>query len=157
MAMTTDETAAPAARVPARRTRNGAAAGPRKARAQGPGRRSEKSRMQELERVIERLEARINELTSDSSIRATVHGATRQMGQAVDRASHQVGDMVADTLAEFAERLRSGAVSVTGAARAGTGAMQRIAGELEKRPFMTVAIALGIGFLAGMAGRREES
>jgi ElaB/YqjD/DUF883 family membrane-anchored ribosome-binding protein len=27
---------------------------------------------------------------------------------------------------------------------------------LEKRPFMTVAIALGVGFLAGLAGRREE-
>ena len=162
MATSTDDTElrdvkAPAAKAPAR-TRNGRgplgrkAAAPRMARP----RQAQASRMSELERIIEGLETRIAELTSRNGIRSTIHGATDQMGSAVNRASHQVGDMVADTLAEFAERLRGGATSVTSAARVGTGAMQRIGAELEKRPFMTVAIALGIGFLAGLAGRREE-
>lgn len=111
----------------------------------------------ELERVIASLEDKIAELTSPRTIRSTVSGATGQVGQAAVRASHQVGDLVADSLAEFAGRVRGGANSVTDAARMGTGAMQKIGLEMERRPLMTVAIALGIGFLAGMAGRREAA
>lgn len=158
MATSTDDTGPREVKAPAR-TRNGHAPARRKAgatRAARP-RQAQASRMSELEHIIEGLEARIAELTSRNGIRSTIHGATDQMGSVVNRASHQVGDMVADTLAEFAERLRGGATSVTSAARVGTGAVQRIGAELEKRPFMTVAIALGIGFLAGLAGRREET
>jgi hypothetical protein len=38
----------------------------------------------------------------------------------------------------------------------GTGAIQKIGSEIERRPMMTVAIALGIGFLAGLAGRARD-
>jgi hypothetical protein len=109
----------------------------------------------ELERVIRSLENRLAQLTSRDTIRSTVSGATHQVGSAVTRASNQVGEMVADRLTDVATKIRGGATSVTGAARVGTGAMQRIGNELERRPLMTVAIALGIGFLAGLAGRRE--
>ena len=110
----------------------------------------------QLEQLIRDLEARIAGLTSDSNIRATVNGATNHLGKAVTSASSHVGDLAADMLTDVAGRLRGGATSVTGVARAGSGAVQKIGHELERRPIMTVAIALGIGFLAGLAGRRND-
>jgi ElaB/YqjD/DUF883 family membrane-anchored ribosome-binding protein len=109
----------------------------------------------ELERVISGLERRVAELTSSRGIRSTVTGATDQVGNAVTRASTQVGEAVADTLTEVADKVRTGATSVASVARVGAGAMQRMGVELERRPFMTIAVALGIGFLAGLTGRRE--
>jgi hypothetical protein len=55
------------------------------------------------------------------------------------------------------DRVLNRAFSVTETARIGTGLLSRVTTEVEKRPFMTVAIALGIGFLAGMAGRAAET
>ena len=110
----------------------------------------------QLEKLIRDLETKIASLTSDATIRATVNGATSQVGKAVTNASSHVGDLAADMLMDVAGRLRGGATSVAGAARIGTGAMQKIGHELERRPMMTVAIALGIGFLAGLVGRRGE-
>jgi hypothetical protein len=111
----------------------------------------------ELERVIRSLEERLARLTDDRQIRSTISGATGQVGRVVASASDHVGDMVADTLTDVAGRFRAGATSVTDAAKAGTNAMHRIGVELERRPLMTVAIALGIGFLAGIVGRRDPS
>ena len=128
----------------------------RSARARSKARSSGRS-VADLEQLIRSLEARIADLTSDRTIRSTVSGATGQVGQAAVRASHQVGDLVADTLTDFADRVRGSANSVTSAARVGTGALQKIGTEMERRPLMTVAIALGIGFLAAMAGRREAA
>jgi ElaB/YqjD/DUF883 family membrane-anchored ribosome-binding protein len=118
--------------------------------------RARTSEISELERIIRNLENQIATLTSRDNIRSTISGATDQVGSAVSKASGHVGDMAADMLIDAVDRLRGSATSVTGAARVGTGAMQKIGNELERRPFMTVAIALGIGFLAGLAGRREH-
>ena len=69
------------------------------------------------------LEERINQLTSAQNIRQTVTGATNQMGDAVsaviNRASTQVGEYVADKVSGVAGRVRDGATSVTGVAKAG--------------------------------------
>jgi ElaB/YqjD/DUF883 family membrane-anchored ribosome-binding protein len=115
----------------------------------------------ELQRIIMGLEERINQLTSHNNIRQTVTGATNQMGDVVtdviNRTSAHVGEYVADKVSNVADRIRGGATSVTGAAKSGTGAMQRIGAEIERRPMMTVAIALGIGFLAGLVGRRDNA
>lgn len=111
----------------------------------------------ELEQVIRSLEERVAQLTDPRQIRSTVSGATGQVSRAVTSTSDHIGDLVADTLSDVAERLRGGATSVTGAARVGTHAIRRIGGELERRPLMTIAIALGIGFIAGMAGRRDQA
>jgi len=40
------------------------------------------------------------------------------------------------------------------AARAGSDAFRKLTGEIEHRPLMLLAIAAGIGFLAGLANRR---
>jgi ElaB/YqjD/DUF883 family membrane-anchored ribosome-binding protein len=147
-----------AATTPARRSKGGAARSSNRRRVRNgharPRRRPSRD-VSELERAIRSLEKRLAQLTSRDTIRSTVSSATNQVGSAVTKASNHVGEMVADTLTEVATKIRGGATSVTGAARVGTGAIQRIGTELERRPLMTVAIALGIGFLAGLAGRRE--
>ena len=147
-----------AATTTARRSKQAAARSSNRRRVRNgharPRRRPSRD-VSELERAIRRLENRLAQLTSSKNIRSTVSSATNQVGSAVTSASNHVGDMVADTLTEVADKIRGGATSVTNAARLGTGAIQRIGTELERRPLMTVAIALGIGFLAGLAGRRE--
>jgi ElaB/YqjD/DUF883 family membrane-anchored ribosome-binding protein len=71
-------------------------------------------------------------------------------------AASEAGDYVSETLAETAQRLRNGAHAATDeAARLGSDALRRIEEEVEQRPLLTLAIAAGIGFLAGMAGRRH--
>jgi ElaB/YqjD/DUF883 family membrane-anchored ribosome-binding protein len=110
--------------------------------------------------LIRDLEARVSELTSDRGIRANVRHASSKVGDlvsgAVSGATSQMGETVADTLVEVADKFRNGATSVTSMARLGTGAIHKVAEEVEKRPFLTVAIALGIGFLAGLAGKSGE-
>ena len=146
------------ARVPARQRKRAASRSSNRRRiknGRSRARPAQRVTVSQLERVIRSLEQRVAELTNSQDIRSTVSSATNQVGNAVTRASHQVGEAVADTLTEVAGKLRTGATSVTSAARLGTGAMARIGNELERRPFITVAIALGIGFLAGLTGRRE--
>jgi ElaB/YqjD/DUF883 family membrane-anchored ribosome-binding protein len=71
-------------------------------------------------------------------------------------AASEASDYVSETLSETAERLRNGAHAVTDeAARFGNDALRKIEDEVEQRPLLTLAIAAGIGFLAGMAGRRH--
>jgi ElaB/YqjD/DUF883 family membrane-anchored ribosome-binding protein len=118
-------------------------------------RRRPPTQVSELERIIANLEAQIAHLTSGNGIRSTIHGATNHVGRALAQASNHVGDVVADKLTGVAGQVRNGANSVTGVARVGTSAARRIGVEVERHPFMTVAIALGLGFMAGMAGRQE--
>jgi ElaB/YqjD/DUF883 family membrane-anchored ribosome-binding protein len=143
----------PTTKRPAARRAKAGAKGRKRATAK---RRPKAREINELEAVIRGLETRLAEFTN-TGIRSAVTGASNQVGKAASRASNQVGEVVADTLTEVATRLLSGATSVTGTARMGAGAMARIGTELERRPFMTVAIALGIGFLAGLAGRRDAA
>lgn len=71
-------------------------------------------------------------------------------------AATAASDYVSDTLSDTAERLRNGAHAVTDeATKLGGDALRRIEEEVEQRPLLTLAIAAGIGFLAGMAGRRH--
>ena len=71
-------------------------------------------------------------------------------------AADEAREFVSDTLSEAADKLRDSAqVASDEAARFGTDALRRIEEEIEQRPLLTLAIAAGIGFLAGMAGRRQ--
>ena len=71
-------------------------------------------------------------------------------------AASEASDFVTETLSETADRLRNGAHTVGDeASRFGNEALKRIEDEVEQRPLLTLAIAAGIGFLAGMAGRRH--
>jgi ElaB/YqjD/DUF883 family membrane-anchored ribosome-binding protein len=97
----------------------------------------------EIAQLMRDLESRVGRLNT-----LTKRGASH--------AASEAGDFVSETLAQTAERLRNGAQAVTDeATRYGSDALRRIEDEVEQRPLLTLAIAAGIGFLAGMAGRRH--
>jgi ElaB/YqjD/DUF883 family membrane-anchored ribosome-binding protein len=57
---------------------------------------------------------------------------------------------------DAADSVRNGADAMSDEAARMTGdAVRRIEDEVGQRPLLTLAIAAGIGFLAGMAGRRH--
>ena len=71
-------------------------------------------------------------------------------------AASEASEFVSETLSDAAERLRNGAHAVSDeATRLGSDALRKIEDEVGQRPLLTLAIAAGIGFLAGMAGRRH--
>jgi ElaB/YqjD/DUF883 family membrane-anchored ribosome-binding protein len=89
--------------------------------------------------------------------------AGRQTSAAAATASEQVGDAISTILSEMLDRFRKGG-QVAGdqagrlgnqaldlSAKYGSDALQRVAGQAEDRPLMTVAVALGIGILIGAA------
>ena len=82
-------------------------------------------------------------------------------------AGDQISDAITPILSEIVERYRSGrrlageetarfgneAVKISGGIS--TNALHRIATEVERRPVVTLAVAIGIGILIGIAGRRH--
>jgi ElaB/YqjD/DUF883 family membrane-anchored ribosome-binding protein len=96
-------------------------------------------RLRALERRLERIGGR------------SAAGAT----QAVDRA----GEVIASTLSGVAEALRGRANSMGNdvarlggeAAKLGDRALRRVADEVEHRPLITLAVAVGVGILVGLA------
>jgi ElaB/YqjD/DUF883 family membrane-anchored ribosome-binding protein len=76
--------------------------------------------------------------------------------QSAKNAAGNASDYVSETLSDAADRVRNGAHAVSDeASRMGGDALRRFEDEVGQRPLLTVAIAAGIGFLAGMAGRRH--
>ena len=112
--------------------------------------------------------ARKSRSTSDdlAGIEQEIAGLMRDLETRVSRlnnlsrsgasnAATAASEYVSETLSDTAERLRNGANVMTDeATRLGGDAIRRIEEEVEQRPLLTLAIAAGIGFLAGMAGRR---
>ena len=71
-------------------------------------------------------------------------------------AASDAAEFVSNSVSDAADRLRNGASTVSEeAARVSGDAIRRIEDEIGHRPLLTLAIAAGIGFLAGMAGRRD--
>jgi ElaB/YqjD/DUF883 family membrane-anchored ribosome-binding protein len=97
----------------------------------------------EIGQLMHDIEARVGRLNAM---------ARRSAKDAADGAS----DFVSETVSDAADRVRNGANTVTDeAARLSGDAIRRIEEEVGQRPLLTLAIAAGIGFLAGMAGRRH--
>jgi len=100
-------------------------------------------RMQSLERSVQRVAGR----TSASVTRATDHA----------------GDAIVAALGDVIDRFRGSARAVGNdanrlgqqAARMGNVALHRLSDEVEHRPLTILAVAIGIGFVAGLAGRRH--
>jgi hypothetical protein len=81
--------------------------------------------------------------------------------------AERIGDAITPVLNEIADRLRSGRqLASDEAARFGTeaakiggrlsnDALDRIALEVEHRPFITLVLAVGVGILIGIAGSRQ--
>ena len=97
----------------------------------------------EIERRLRTMERRLERLGGRTSARAA-------------QDADQVGESIASALTSIAERFRGGA-SVAGdeAAELGNEALRRIAREVERRPLVILAVAVGVGILVGLAGRRR--
>lgn len=79
----------------------------------------------------------------------------------------QISDAIAAAVSEIVDRFRSsgrlagdeaarfGNEAVKIGARVGNDALRRIASEVEHHPLVTLAVAIGIGILIGIAGRRH--
>lgn len=101
----------------------------------------------EVEQLLRQLERRVGNLT-DMGMRTATTGA------------NQLFDSVSRTISDLTDGLRSryrgnGASFANDAAKYGQDAFRRVASEAEHHPFLTLAVAIGVGFLAGMAARRE--
>lgn len=74
-------------------------------------------------------------------------------------AASDVKDFVSEGLDRIMDRVRASASEVTSsvtseASRLGTDAFRKLTDEVEQRPFVMLAVAAGLGYLAGMASRR---
>jgi ElaB/YqjD/DUF883 family membrane-anchored ribosome-binding protein len=89
--------------------------------------------------------------------------AGRRTSTAAATASDQIGDAISSILSDMVDRFRKGG-QVAGdqagrlgnqaldlGSRYGSDALERVAGQAEERPLLTVGVALGIGILIGAA------
>jgi hypothetical protein len=93
--------------------------------------------------------------------------AGRRASSGISAAGEQIGESLSPILSEIADRLRDGGryagdeaarfgnEAVKIGARVGNQALSRVAEEVERRPLVTLAVAIGVGVLIGMAGRRS--
>jgi len=101
----------------------------------------------EIDDMIAALEARIDRLN-----RITKQGATH--------AAEGAGDVMRNAISGLTGQIAGHMGGNAGAAsdevaRFGNRAIKRIATEIDHRPWLTLAIAAGIGFIAGLARPRE--
>ena len=110
-----------------------------------------------LRALEQRLEQRLGRL-GNATAKASANGVSTLM-ETADR----VADVVAAAFGDAAGRLRGGAHSVGDeasrfgkeAARLSGDAVQRLSREVSQRPLIILGVAIGIGILVGMAGRRR--
>ena len=111
---------------------------------------------------VSAMQAEIRNLAADLQDRlARLNGISRS-GTA--HASEGVQDFIAHTLDSIAgkavskltSRVQEGASDLTDeATRMSNKAIKRVSREIDRRPLLTLAIAAGVGYLAGMAMRRQ--
>ena len=110
------------------------------------------------------LEQRLNRL--GGMPRAPRPVASPRVAQATER----VSDVLVSALGDIVDRFRGGARSVGSeaarfgqdaarfgheASKLGGEAFRRVSSEVEHRPLMMIAVAVGVGLLIGWAGRRH--
>jgi ElaB/YqjD/DUF883 family membrane-anchored ribosome-binding protein len=110
------------------------------------------------------LEGRLRSIERD--IERMGRQAGRRASSGAAAASEQIGEALSPILSEIADRIRDGGrfagdeaarvgnEAVRFGARMGNQALRRVSEEVEQRPLMTLAVALAIGVLIGMSGRR---
>ena len=108
------------------------------------------------------LESRLRSL--ENEVQRVGKKAGRNMSAGMSSAGDQIGDAIASAVTEIVERFRSGrrlagdeAVrfgneAARFGAKVGNDALERVASEVEHRPLITLAVAIGVGILIGMAG-----
>lgn len=104
----------------------------------------------EIERRLRSIEARLE------------RAGGRASASAVQAADH-VGENIASALSSIADRFRGGANSMSDeavklggeAAKLGNDALRRLSKEVEHRPLVTLAVAVGVGILVGLISHRR--
>jgi ElaB/YqjD/DUF883 family membrane-anchored ribosome-binding protein len=103
----------------------------------------------ELERHVRSLERRLETVANNAPAD-------------VARRTDDLGDVIVSALGAIAERFRDGAASFGNAgdlgreaARVGNDALHRLAKEVERRPLVTLGVAVGVGVLVGLASHRR--
>jgi ElaB/YqjD/DUF883 family membrane-anchored ribosome-binding protein len=94
-------------------------------------------------------------------IERRLRSVEQQLERAGDRTSastaevvERVGAAIAPVLSSIADRFRGGAHSMSDeSAKLGNDALRRLSNEVEHRPLITLAIAVGAGILVGLASR----
>jgi hypothetical protein len=110
----------------------------------------------DIERRLRMFERRLDRLGSVAA------KESRNAVTSISQGSERVADAVMSSIGELVDRFRDNARSVGGeaaragqlAAEAGGHALRRVSSEVEHRPLVTLAIAIGIGILIGAAARR---
>jgi ElaB/YqjD/DUF883 family membrane-anchored ribosome-binding protein len=115
-----------------------------------------------FDRNISALEGRLHAL--ENELEKMGRKAGRRASAGVSVAGDQIGDAIASAVTEIIDRFRSGR-RVAGeeavrfgneaakfGAKVGNDALERVASEVEHRPLVTIAIAIGVGILIGIAG-----
>ena len=101
----------------------------------------------EVDDMIASLQAKIDRLNSISKQGAAhaAEGANDVMLNAISGLTGQVSGRMQNTAKSASDEV----------AKFGNQALRRIVSEIDHRPFLTLAIAAGIGFIAGLARPRE--
>ena len=104
----------------------------------------------EIERRIDALEDQVTRMK---------RSAPAEISTGVWQATDRVGDVLTAALAEVADRFRglhdNAGAAASEAVRLGNDAVRRLSAEVVHRPLVLLAVAAGIGLLAGFAGRRR--
>jgi ElaB/YqjD/DUF883 family membrane-anchored ribosome-binding protein len=115
-----------------------------------------------FDRNISALEGRLHAL--EKEIEKLGRSAGRRASAGMSAAGDQIGDAIAVAVNEIVDRFRSGRrlagdealrlgnEAAKFGAKVGNDALQRVASEVEHRPLVTLAVAIGVGILIGMAG-----
>jgi hypothetical protein len=108
------------------------------------------------------IEGRLRSL--ESELERVGRKAGKRASAGMSSAGDQVGDAIASAVSEIVDRFRSGrrlagdeAVrfgneAAKFGAKFGNDALERVTNEVEHRPLVTLAVAIGVGILIGMAG-----
>jgi ElaB/YqjD/DUF883 family membrane-anchored ribosome-binding protein len=100
-------------------------------------------------------------LSNVREIETRLRSLEQQLERVGDRTSastaevvERVGAAIAPVLSNISDRFRGGAHSMSDeAVKLGNDALRRLSNEVEHRPLVTLAVAIGVGILVGLASR----
>jgi ElaB/YqjD/DUF883 family membrane-anchored ribosome-binding protein len=97
--------------------------------------------VRDIERRLRSLEQQLERVGDRTS------GSTAEIAERVEAA-------IAPVLSSIADQFRGGAHSMGNeAAKLGNDVLRRLSNEIENRPLVTLAVAVGVGILVGLASR----
>lgn len=110
-------------------------------------------RLRSLERQLERVGGRsaANAAQAADRVGETIVSALQSMADRLQGGANSVRDEVAKIGGEAAAKIGSEA------AKLGNHALRRLSNEVEHRPLVTLAVAVGVGILVGLASHHRSS